>query len=64
MTEISGDRITVENHHGNSLYVSRDIIEKMSSGSHFSKEVPTNMTGLAEVLQKVSDAAFTVQFRR
>ena len=46
------------------MYVSRDIIEKMDSGSHFAKEVPTNMTSLAEILQTVSDTVFSVQFKK
>ena len=33
--EISGSRITVENSFGETMHVSKDIIEKMDSGSHF-----------------------------
>jgi RNA binding exosome subunit len=61
---IDGDRITVENQYGNLLYVSRDIVEKMDSGSHFVKEVAMNMTGLAELLTTVSDKVFTVKFKK
>jgi len=46
------------------LYVSRDLIEKMDSGSHFATEVPMNMTGLAEILTTVSDKVFTVRFKK
>jgi hypothetical protein len=46
------------------MYVSRDLIEKMDSGSHFAKEVATNMTSLAEVLLSVSDKVFTVKFKK
>jgi hypothetical protein len=35
VTGIDGDRITVVNQYGNTMYVSRDIIEKMTSGVHF-----------------------------
>ena len=42
--EISGSRITVENSFGEVMLVSKDIIEKMDSGNHFTKEIPVNMT--------------------
>ena len=45
------------------MIVSRDILENMYSADHFKKEVPMNMTGLAELLQSVQDNIFTVQFR-
>ena len=45
------------------MIVSRDIVENMYSADHFIREVNTNMTGLAEVLQSVQDNIFTVQFR-
>ncbi len=64
MTEIAGDRVTVQNQYGNLMHVSRDILEKMWSATHFAKEVPMNMTGLAELLTTVSDSIFTVQFRK
>jgi hypothetical protein len=46
------------------MHVSRDIVEKMASASHFAKEVPMNMTGLAELLEELSDTVFTVQFNK
>ena len=46
------------------MHVSKDILEKMWSATHFTKEVPMNMTGLAELLTTVSDTIFTVQFRK
>ena len=46
------------------LYVSRDILENMYSGDHFNKEVPMNVTGLAELLHTVQDHVFSVGFRR
>jgi len=64
VTEIAGDRVTVQNQYGNLMHVSRDILEKMWSATHFSREVPMNMTGLAELLTTVSDTIFTVQFRK
>lgn len=62
--EISGSRITVENSFGETMHVSRDIIEKMDSGNHFEKEVAMNMTELAELLETVGDTVFTVSFRK
>lgn len=58
VTAIEGNRITVENSYGNPLYVSKDILEGMYSGEHFKKEVPMNMTSLAELLQNVQDHVF------
>jgi hypothetical protein len=51
VTEIDGERITVLDQRGNLMHVSRDIVEKMSSGTHYAKEVPMNMTALAELLE-------------
>jgi hypothetical protein len=64
VTEISGSKITVVNSFGDTMHVSKDIIEKMDSGSHFAKEVPVNMTELAELLESVGDTVFTVSFKR
>lgn len=64
VSEIAGNRITVENSFGNTLYVSKDILEGMYSGDHFKKEVAMNMTSLAELLQSVQDHVFTVTFRK
>ena len=64
VTEIAGNKITVENSFGNTLYVSKDILEGMYSGDHFVKEVPMNMTALAELLHSVKDHVFTVAFRK
>lgn len=46
------------------MHVSRDILEKMDSANHFAKEVPMNMTDLAELLENAGDTAFTVSFRK
>jgi hypothetical protein len=46
------------------MHVSKDILEKMDSGSHFAKEVPMNMTELAELLEAAGDTVFTVSFRK
>ena len=62
--EIAGDRITVEDQHGGLMHVSRDIVEKMASATHYAKEVGTNMTGLAELLEQCSDTVFSVQFHK
>ena len=50
---IDGNRVTVQNSFGNDLYVSKDILEGMYSAEHFKKEVPMNMTAIAELLQSV-----------
>ena len=60
---VEGNRVTVTNSYGGEMLVSRDILENMHSADHFKKEVPMNMTGLAELLQSVQDNIFTVQFR-
>jgi len=62
--EISGSRITVENSFGDTMHVSKDIIEKMDSGNHFEKEVSLTMTELAELLESVGDTVFTVSFKK
>lgn len=62
--EIDGNRITVENQFGNFMHVSKDIIEKMASATHFVREIPMNMTGLAELLDSISDTVFTVKFKK
>ena len=64
VTDIDGGRVTVQDQHGNLMHVSKDIVEKMASGTHFAKEVPMNMTGLAELLEQCSDTIFTVQFHK
>jgi hypothetical protein len=64
VSAIDGGRITVQDQHGNLMHVSRDIVEKMASGTHFAKEVPMNMTGLAELLEQCSDTLFTIQFHK
>ena len=46
------------------MHVSKDIIEKMDSGNHFEKEIPVNMTQLAELLESVGDTVFTVSFKK
>ncbi|TNV81452.1 hypothetical protein FGO68_gene12261 [Halteria grandinella] len=46
------------------MNVSKDIIEKMASGTHFAKEVAMNMTTLAELLETFSDTVFTVAFQK
>ena len=62
--EISGSRITVENSFGDTMHVSKDIIEKMDNGNHFEKEVSLTMTELAELLESVGDTVFTVSFKK
>jgi len=62
--EIAGTRITVEDQHGSLLHVSRDILEKMVSASHFSRQQSLTMTALAELLETFSDTIFTVSFHK
>ena len=47
---IEGNRVTVKNSYGGEMIVSRDILENMHSADHYKKEVPMNMTSLAELL--------------
>lgn len=61
---IEGNKILVENQFGNLMHVSRDILEKMESASHFAKEQPMNMTELAELLENCGDNVFTVSFKK
>jgi len=46
------------------MHVSRDILEKMHSGTHFKTTVPMNMTALAELLESVGDTVFSVKFHK
>jgi hypothetical protein len=46
------------------MHVSRDILEQMSSATHFEKDIPMNMTALAELLESAGDTVFSVQFRK
>lgn len=62
--KIEGKTVTVSNQFGEKMFVSRDILEGMESASHFKKVVGMTMTGLAEILHKVQDHVFTVNFRR
>ena len=55
--------MTVENKWGHTLKVSRDIVENMHSGSHYAKEVPMNLSDLAELLVSLSDNVFTCKLR-
>lgn len=48
--DIKDKAITVENQYGDKLTVTKDILEKMYSATHFKQEVPCTMTELAEVL--------------
>jgi hypothetical protein len=46
------------------MNVSKNVIEKMASATHFAKEVAVNMTGLAEILEECSDTVFTACFHK
>ncbi len=56
--------INVSDHNGDIKTVSKEILEKWASASHFEKEVGMNMTGLAELIETFSDTVFTVCFHK
>lgn len=62
--EINGDQITVHDQYGNTILVSKNILEKMNSGNHFEKEVHLNKTSLAELLFTFSDTVFQICFHK
>lgn len=64
VTAIEGNKITVQSSFGDEMQLSKDILEKMSSASHFAKETQMNMTELAELLESAGDTCFTVNFRK
>ena len=59
-----GSLISIKNQFGHTMQASKVLLETMYSADHYEREVPMNMTGLAELLQSVGDTVFTVQFRR
>jgi hypothetical protein len=61
---IHGEFINVSDHNGEIKNVSKSILEKWASASHFEKEVGMNMTGLAELIETFSDTVFTVCFHK
>lgn len=61
---IDKNTLTVVNSFGNQIQVSRDIVEKMHSADHYTRERPMNMTELAELLESAGDTCFTVNFRK
>ena len=54
--------VTVRNQYGHVMQMSKELIETMYSANHFEREIPLNMTGLAELLQNVQDNVFTIEF--
>ncbi len=56
--------ISVKNQHGHHMQMSKELLDTMYSADHFEREIPLNMTGLAELLQSVSDHVFTVVFQK
>ena len=44
--------------------MSKELLETMYSADHYEREIPMNMTGLAELLQSVQDNIFTVNFKK
>ena len=62
---MDGDYCKIENQDGRSFDVSTDIITNdMDSADHYDKEVPMNMTSLAEFLVGLGDTVFTCSFRK
>jgi len=61
---ISGNTITVSNQFGAEMDVSKDILCKMDSATHFEKQKPMNMTELAELIETAGDTVFSVKFNR
>ena len=59
-----GSMISIKNQHGHTMQASKCLLETMYSADHYEREVPLNMTALAELLQSVRDNIFTVEFRR
>jgi hypothetical protein len=64
VTGIAGNTVTVDDQNGSTVQVSRDILEKMVSGTHYAKEVHLTMSGLAELIETFSDSVFTVSFHK
>ena len=59
-----GDKITVENKNGHVITMAKCLLETMYSADHYEREIPMNMTGLAELLQSVQDTIFTINFKK
>jgi hypothetical protein len=57
---ITGTQIRVENSYGSQMDVSKDILERMWSASHFEKEICCTMTELAELLESIGDTVFSI----
>ena len=56
--------VAVRNQHGNTMQMSKELLETMYSAQHYEREINLNMTGLAELLQFVQDIVFTVNFKK
>jgi hypothetical protein len=56
--------VTVRNQYGHVMQMSKELLETMYSADHFEREIPLNMTGLAELLQNVQDNVFTIEFQK
>ena len=46
------------------MQMSKELLNTMFSGRHYSSTVNLNMTALAELLQSVQDNIFTVNFKK
>ena len=56
--------VNVRNQHGNVMQMSKELLDTMYSGRHYSSTVNLSMTALAELLQSVQDNIFTVNFKK
>ena len=57
-----GRDIAVRNQRGQTMSMSKELLETMYGGSHYERIVYMNKTGLAELLMSVQDVIFTVNF--
>lgn len=62
--DLGPSQVRVENSYGMQMDVSRDILERMWSASHFDTEVYLSMTDLAALMETMGDTAFSIQFRK
>lgn len=65
VNKIEGDTITVTNSLGGSWMMSKALLLRDAwSADHFTQEVKTNMTNMAEILTLCRDTIFKVSFKK
>ena len=62
--EFNDNICEIENQDGRTFEVTTSIISEMESADHYDKEIPMNMTSLAEFLVGLGDKGFTCSFRK